>query len=305
MKTFCTSLCMVMMLAIIGNATAQDTRQITGKVTSKQGTPLTGTTILVKGTAIGTYAKADGKYKLMVPSDAKTLIFKMLGMKTKEVAIGQSDEINAVLEEDAMKLNEVVVTAVGLEKEKKAVGYAVQEVGGRELTQSREVNLVQSLSAKAAGVQINSSAGVAGASSNIIIRGASSITGNNSPLFVIDGIPIDNSQTFSGNPDDGRNNLLYGVAYSNRAIDINPEDVASTTILKGPAATALYGLRAAGGAIIITTKRGSSSLGDKIDISFNTSVGFENVSQLPPMQNKYAQGQQVDATGKRFRSRWI
>ncbi|MFN8361851.1 MAG: SusC/RagA family TonB-linked outer membrane protein [Candidatus Kapaibacterium sp.] len=297
MKTFCTSFCVLMILALVGNVSAQDNRQITGKVTSKQGTPLSGATVLVKGTAVGTYAKADGKYKLMVPKDAKTLVFKMIGMKTKEAAIGQSDEINAVLEEDAMKLNEVVVTAVGLEKEKKAVGYAVQEVGGRELTQSREVNLVQSLSAKAAGVQINSSAGVAGASSNIIIRGASSITGDNSPLFVIDGIPIDNSQTASGNPDNGVNNLLSGVAFSNRAIDINPEDVASMTVLKGPSATALYGLRASGGAIVITTKRGSSGLGDKIDITYNTSVGFDQVSQLPGMQKLYSQG-----TGGQYRA---
>ncbi|MBS1537849.1 MAG: SusC/RagA family TonB-linked outer membrane protein [Bacteroidetes bacterium] len=296
MKTIFT-LCIVLVICTVLGASAQDNRQITGKITSKQGTPLSGATVLVKGTTIGTYVKADGRYKLMVPASAHTLVVKLLGMKTKEVAIGQSDEINVVLEEDAMNLNEVVVTAVGLEREKKAVGYAVQEVGGRELTQSREVNLVQALSAKAAGVQINSSAGVAGASSNIIIRGASSITGNNSPLFVIDGIPIDNSQQYSGNPDNGGNNLLAGVAYSNRAIDINPEDVASMTVLKGPAATALYGLRASGGAIVITTKRGSSSQGDRIDINYNTSIGIDQVSQLPGVQKLYSQG-----TGGQYRA---
>ncbi|MBI3259547.1 MAG: SusC/RagA family TonB-linked outer membrane protein [Ignavibacteriae bacterium] len=289
MKTIFT-LFIVLLICSCLDISAQENREITGKVTSKQGTPLSGATVLVKGTAIGTYVKADGKYKLTIPTSATTLIIKLLGMKTKEVTIGQSNEINIVLEEDAMKLNEVVVTAVGIEKEKKAVGYAVQEVGGHELTQSREVNIVQSLSAKSAGVQINSSAGVAGASSNIIIRGASSITGDNSPLFVIDGIPIDNSQLASGNPDNGVNNLLSGVAFSNRAIDLNPEDVASATVLKGPAATALYGLRASGGAIIITTKRGSAALGDKINISFNTSVGFEQASQLPGMQKIYSQG---------------
>jgi TonB-linked SusC/RagA family outer membrane protein len=274
---------MVLMMCTVINTSAQDNRQITGKVTSKQGTPLSGASVLVKGTALGTYVKADGKYKLVVPSSAKTLVVKLIGMKSKEISIGQSDEINVVLEDDVMKMNEVVITAVGVEKEKKAVGYAVQDVGGQELSQSHEVNIVQALSAKAAGVQITSSAGVAGASSNIIIRGASSITGDNSPLFVIDGIPIDNSQTGTGS-------LLASVAYSNRAIDINPDDIASMTVLKGPAATALYGLRASAGAIVITTKRGSAASGDKINITYNTSVGFEQVSQLPEVQSKYSQG---------------
>lgn len=208
----------------------------------------------------------------------------------KEVKLGTSDIVNVVLQTDALNMDEVVVTAIGIEREKKAIGYSVQEVGGKDLVSSREVNIVNAISSKVAGVQINSSSGAAGASSFIQIRGASSMTGNNQPLFVIDGVPIDNSQSYSGNPDNGTNNLLESVAYSNRAIDLNPEDVESMTVLKGPAATALYGIRATAGAIIITTKKGTPSDNGKINISYSSSLAFDTPSRLPELQNKFAQG---------------
>ncbi len=289
MKTLFTFLLMTVLI-VTGDALAQN-RIITGKVTSKQGTPVAGATVLVKGTALGGYTKTDGTYKINnVPADAKTLVFKMIGMKKKEMNIGANETINVTLEEDALLTDEVVVTAIGIEREKKGLGYSVQSVSGSELTQSHEANVVNAISSKVAGVQVISSNGVPGASSYIRIRGSASLEGENQPLFVIDGIPIDNSQSYSGNPDDGRNNLTNGVGYSNRAIDINPDDIASMTVLKGPAATALYGIRAAGGAIIITTKRGSATYGDKVNVSYSGSLSFDEVNKLPEMQNKYSQG---------------
>ena len=265
-------------------------RQISGKVTDEKGSPLAGVTVQVKGTAVGTFTKSDGTYRLTAPAGAKTLIFRLLGMKIKEVPIGTLDVINVSLEEDKIAMEEVVVTAIGLEREKKSIGYAFEEVSGKIIEESRSINIVNALTGKIAGVQVNSSTGMPGASSFIRIRGASSITGSNQPLFVVDGIPIDNSQIYSGNPDDGANNLLSSVAYSNRAIDINPEDIESVSILKGPAATALYGLRAASGAIIITTKKGTAGLGEPVNISVNYAKTFEEVNKLPELQMKWSQG---------------
>lgn len=289
MKTFLT-MCLVLLALTASMALAQN-RTITGKVSSKKGNPIAGVTVLVKGTALGGYTKTDGTYKLVnVPADAKTLIFKMIGMKKKEMNIGTEETIDIAMEEDVLSTDEVVVTAIGLEREKKGLGYSLQTVGGSELSQSREINIVNAISSKVAGVQVTSSAGVPGASSFIRIRGSASLEGENQPLFVIDGVPIDNSQVYSGNPDDLQNNLTWGVAYSNRAIDINPDDVASMTVLKGPAATALYGIRAAGGAIIITTKRGSATYGDKVNVSYSGSLSTDEVNKLPELQSKYSQG---------------
>ncbi len=268
---------------------AQD-KTIKGKVTSPEGDPLVGVTILVKGTAIGTFSKSDGTYEIKVPENAKTLIFRFVGRVTKEVAIGDENVINVTLAEDKVLMDEVVVTAIGLERQKKSLGYAVEEVKGRTLHEAKTTSMIDALSGKVAGVKVNSSAGTPGASSFINIRGMSSITGNNQPLFVVDGIPIDNSMAFTGNPDDGANNLLYGVAYSNRAIDINSEDIESVTVLKGPAATALYGLRASSGAVVITTKKGAAAIGDRVNVNYSSSVEFQDVSLMPEMQDKYAQG---------------
>ncbi|TAL70658.1 MAG: SusC/RagA family TonB-linked outer membrane protein [Bacteroidetes bacterium] len=286
-------------IVLVGTLTAQD-RQISGKISSDKGEALTGVTVMVKGTAIGTFTKSDGTYKLSVPKTARTLIFKRLGVKTKELSIGSNDVINVTMEEDKILMDEVVVTAIGLEREKKSLGYSVEEVGGKIISESRTTNILNSLTGKVAGVQVTNSSGTPGAASYIKIRGISSITGENQPLFVIDGVPIDNTMSYSGNPDDGNNNLLEGVNYSNRAIDINPDDIESVSVLKGPAATALYGIRAASGAIIITTKKGTMSEGEPINVSFSATSTFEEVNKMPEMQDKYAQGQLVDAAGKRM-----
>ncbi|MCL5991815.1 MAG: SusC/RagA family TonB-linked outer membrane protein [Bacteroidetes bacterium] len=288
MKTLFSYLIAISIL-LVGTLTAQD-RQISGKITSDKGESLTGVTVMVKGTAIGTFTKADGSFKLSVPKTAKTLIFKRLGVKTKEISIGTNDVINVTMDEDKILMDEVVVTAIGLEREKKSLGYSVEEVGGKIISESRTTSLLNSLTGKVAGVQVTNSSGTPGAAAYIQIRGTSSITGENQPLFIIDGVPIDNSMSSSDNPDDGANNLLYGVAYSNRAIDINPDDIESVSVLKGPAATALYGIRAASGAIIITTKKGTMSEGQPINVSFSATTAFEEVNKLPELQNKYSQG---------------
>ena len=166
-----------------------------------------------------------------------------------------------LLEPDFLGLDEVVVTAIGISREKKSLGYAVQDVSGDKINNAKTGNVLSAITGKVAGVNITSSAGAAGAASFINIRGQNSINGNNQPLFVVDGVPIDNSMDYSGNPDDLQNNLTQGYNYSNRAIDLNPDDIASISVLKGGAATALYGMRAGNGAIIITTKKGSDTGG--------------------------------------------
>ena len=279
----------VIALLAIAQSTAQD-RTITGKVTDRDGKPVAGAVVQGKASTVGTFTKPNGSYAITVRSSVKALVFKLIGKKTQEVEIGDKTEINVVMQDDAVSADEVVVTAIGLERSKKSLGYATQEVDGSALVQSRETNIVSALSGKVAGVQVINSTGVPGASSFIRIRGNNSITGNNQPLFVVDGIPIDNSQSFSGNPDNGSNNLLDGVAYSNRAIDLNPNDIEDMTVLKGPAATALYGIRASGGAIIITTKKGRPQADGKLNVNFNSTMSIDQVNRLPELQNKFSQG---------------
>ncbi len=267
---------------------AQDI-QISGKVTGAgDGSALPGVSVVVKGTTIGTTTNIDGNFELSTPQNA-SLVFSFIGMKTKEVSIEGRPIINVGMEMETTGLEEVVVTALGISKEKKALGYAVQDVGAEELNRTQNTNVVNSLAGKVAGVNINSSSGVAGSSSFVTIRGVASLTRNNQPLFVVDGVPIDNSQSYSGNPDDGRNNLTDGVGYSNRAIDINPDDIESISVLKGGAATAMYGMRAANGVIMITTKKGKESDG-KLNISFSTSLSLDKVNKYIPYQMTYGQG---------------
>lgn len=264
---------------------------ITGTVTSSEdGKGIPGATVVVKGTTVGLTTDMNGKYSINVPASGKILQFSFVGMKTKEVTIGTQTTINVVLDPDVLDIEGVVVTALGISRESKALGYAVQSVESDAIVRSGSNNAVNALSGKVAGVSITSSSGAAGASSFVTIRGTASITGNNQPLYVIDGIPIDNSQLTSGDPDQGSNNLLYGVALSNRIVDINPEDIETVNILKGGAATALYGMRAANGVIIITTKKGSASAGKKQTVALNYSFSLERISQTPEMQNKYSQG---------------
>ncbi len=259
-------------------------RMVHGTVTDDSGSPLIGASVVVKGnTNLGTITDIDGKFQLKVGPNAKTLVVSYIGYTTKEVELGTSDEVNVTLS-SGVQLEDVVVTALGIKRDKNALGYAVQDVKSDKIEKSVQTSILDALQGKIAGVRINKASGEAGASTFMEIRGSSSITRNNQPLFVVDGVPIDNS----GNSE----NTVDGVAESNRAMDINPNDVESISILKGGAATALYGMRAANGAVIITTKSGKNTHG-KIKVHVNSALKIDNVSKLPPLQKTYAQGSNI------------
>ncbi|MEZ4887209.1 MAG: SusC/RagA family TonB-linked outer membrane protein [Chitinophagales bacterium] len=282
----------VLIMALWGQyASAQD-RVITGTVVDAiDSQPIIGATVVVPGSTIGTVTDLDGKYSLKVPQSYKAILISFIGYKPFKVELGATTVIDVELEEDVIGLEQVVVTAIGIAKDKKALGYSVQEVQGDDLTRGGDVNLVSALSGKVAGVQITQSSGLPGASSHIRIRGSNSFTwsSNNQPLFVIDGVPMSNDYKEAGNPGNLQNNFLDGVDVSNRAIDINPADIASMSVLKGPAAAALYGLRASNGAVIITTKSGKES-GKRFRIDINTGVSFQEANILPDVQQKFSQG---------------
>jgi TonB-linked SusC/RagA family outer membrane protein len=288
MKKFITQLVCVILLLF--SATSFSQRAITGTVSdAKTGEKLQGVVVGAKGTNVGTTTDVKGSYTISVPSNATTLVFSLVGMITQEIILGSENVVNITLSEDVVGINEVVVTAVGQEKSVRSLGYSTQSVSGVEIKKSGESNVIQALSGKAAGVIVTGSGGTPGASSRIILRGNSTFTGENEPLIVVDGIPIDNTTTQTTAGDYPFNSNLAGVNNSNRGYDINPDDVESITILKGPAAAALYGVRAGAGAIIITTKKGKA--GTKgFSATFSTSVGFDVVNKLPDLQLKYGQG---------------
>jgi TonB-linked SusC/RagA family outer membrane protein len=265
-------------LLTISLSYAQD-RTVTGKVTSSEdGSLIPGVTVIVKGTTTGTVTDLDGNYKLTVPASGGFLQFSFIGLKSLEVEIGSRSVIDVEMTSDIQQLGEVVVTAVGLETNKAQLGYSIENVNSDDILASREPNLVTALTGKAAGVQVISSSGSPGSSANIRIRGSTSIGRSNSPLFVVDGVPISNDESGNG---------VAGVDQSNRAIDINPNDIADLTVLKGPAATALYGIRAANGAIVITTKKGKAG---KPVINVSSSYSSEQINKMPALQNQYSQG---------------
>jgi TonB-linked SusC/RagA family outer membrane protein len=255
--------------------------QITGNVTSADdGSPLPGVSVVVKGTTIGTVTNFNGDYELGVPQSASTLSFSFVGMTSQDVPIEGRTIIDLVMVTDALDLGEVVVTALGVSREKKSLGYSVQDVSGEDLSKAREQNIINSLSGRVAGAQITNSSGAVGASTRIVLRGATSLGGNNQPLFVVDGIPIDNSNMGgTGNE---------SVNRGSGAADINPNDVEKMTVLKGPNAAALYGSRASNGVILIETKSGKGSKG--IGVSVNNTTSFETPLRLPDFQNGFGQG---------------
>ncbi len=258
-------------------------RTIEGTVVDADTNPIPGVNVLVKGTSQGTITNIDGQYRINVPNDAEALVFSFVGYETLEVPIGTQSIIDVDLTEDARQLGEVVVTALGVERETKALGYAVEEVQGTSITQARETNLVNSLSGRVAGVNVTGGSTTIGGSARITIRGESSLNINkNQPLFIVDGVPINNNVVGSS----GSGNLE--TDYGNGAGEINPDDVESISVLKGPNAAALYGSRAANGVIIITTKSGKNNKG--LGVSVNSTATFENPLRLPDWQDQYGQG---------------
>lgn len=249
--------------------------------------PLPGASVLIKGTQRGTSSNPKGEFSISAQK-GEILVVSFIGYRPQELTLANESKVIISLLEDASVLNEVVVTALGVSREKKALGYNIQEIKGSELTQARPTNLINALSGKIAGVQVTNSNGQPGASSRIMIRGANSIGNNNQPLFVVDGIPIDNGSYNTAPSASATNTNNTTVDYGNGAGAINPDDIEAMTVLKGANAAALYGSRAANGVILITTKSGKGSKG--LGISVNSNVTLERPFRLPNYQNEYGQG---------------
>lgn len=265
-------------------------RMVSGKVTAKaDGAAFPGVSVMVKGTKTGTITDKEGNYKISVPGNESILVFTYISFQPREIPVGSMSVINVQLAESANALSEVVVTAAGIKREKTTLGYSVTTIGADKLAQKSEPDPLRALTGKVAGVNIQSSGGVAGGATNINIRGNSSLNGNNQPLFVVDGVPFDNSSfTNVGATSVGASGV------TNRAFDLDPNNIQSMTVLKGAAAAALYGSRAANGAVIITTKAGKKMSRKGTEITYNTSYAVENVSGLPEYQTKYGQGTNND-----------
>jgi TonB-linked SusC/RagA family outer membrane protein len=277
-----------MCLALAGNLAWGQERTVSGSVTSSEdGSPLPGVNVVVKGTATGTVTDANGAYRLSAPGLDGVLVFSFIGLTTQEVEIGQRTVVNVQLTQDVTQLGEVVVTAQGYVRETRTIGYSATQVDNDEATKGRTNDLMTSIQGKVAGLTISQNSGSPGASSRVVLRGYSSITGSNQPLYIVDGVPINNASNVNVfNPvNDNFNNT---IDYGNRANDIAPDDIESISILKSAAATALYGSRAANGAIVITTKRGKAGESPRVD--FITSATFNRPLKLPELQNEFGQG---------------
>jgi TonB-linked SusC/RagA family outer membrane protein len=275
---------MLCMLVLCGQILAQN-KTITGKITDPTGKPIGGASILIKGSRTGTSSQSDGTFSLSVPENAKALTISAIGWSPQEVEIGNrtSFTISLVVKENT--LSEVVVTSLGIVRDKRSLGYATQKLGGDQLADKGEVNLVGALEGKVAGVNITGASGSAGASVNINIRGITSFTKSNQPLFVVDGIPISNDVDRTNG---GPNGTLRDNQPANRALDLDLNNIESVNILKGPSAAVLYGSRAAAGAIIITTKKGGAN--GRTEIIASSSYSLQKAEGLPKVQNDYGQG---------------
>jgi TonB-linked SusC/RagA family outer membrane protein len=274
------------MFFCVAIASAQE-KQVSGTLKSETGAPIAGATYLVKNTKTGGTTDENGRFSVLTKSPKAILVFSSINFKSKEVSVGENSVLNVVLAAADNNLTEVVVTALGIEKSKKSLGYAVQEVKGSSLVEAREVNVVNDLSGKVAGLQVTRSGNGPGGSSKITLRGNNSLTGDNQPLIVVDGIPMENA---TGRVGIGGTNDFWNPSLDmgNGLSDINPDDIASLTVLKGPAAAALYGSRAGNGVILITTKTGNKQPG--LGLTVSSSVGFESVFTFPDMQSSFGQG---------------
>ena len=280
-------LLMTCLMIGIGLVNAQISK-VTGNVTSEEdGLPVVGASVLVKGTTVGTVTDIDGNFTLTnVPSSAGTLVISFIGMQSQEVKI--KPVVKVALKSDAEQLDEVVVTAMGISRNKKALGYAATSMKGDEIANSRAVNPMNALQGKVAGIDISTAPGP-GATQNVIIRGASSF-GNNQPLYVVDGVPITNEQNRSGN--DINDQVDFGSGIN----ALNPDDIESMTVLKGAAATALYGSRAANGVIMVTTKTGKNTNG-RVQVVYDGGYTISRIGRLPDEQKQFGQGWSGDSGG--------
>ncbi|NML21327.1 SusC/RagA family TonB-linked outer membrane protein [Pseudoflavitalea sp. G-6-1-2] len=268
-------------------ATAQ-TRTITGIVKDEKGDPIAAASVRAKGARSGTTTKSDGSFSLTLAQSATTIVISSVGYSEQEIQLTPAISYDITLQKGkGQELSEVVVTAQGISRDRRSLGYATTNLKTDQIANKGEVNLVNALQGKVAGVNITSASGSPGASSNINIRGITSFLGNNQPLFVVDGIPISNDVDRSGSATGSLGDAQPG----NRISDLNLSNIESVNILKGPAAAALYGSRASNGAIMITTKKGAGGKG-RLDVSLSSSYGIQKVSGLPDFQNSYGQGTQ-------------
>ncbi len=263
-------------------------KTITGKVTDEQSMPVAGASVVIKGTAIGTVTNGEGNYSLRV-APGQVLVYRFIGTTPIERTVGTASVINVQLRRSATSLDAVVVTALGQTTSQRAVGTAQQSVQGVDIAQTQRENFINALQGRVAGVDVTTTSGAPGASSSITIRGVSSISSTNQPLIIVDGLPLDNKTTNTGSlaSDAPTSAIAFNnrnVDFTNRAADINPEDIESLTVLKGPEASALYGIDAANGAIVITTKRGRSGTGG---FDYSNSVRIEQVRAKPEIQHVY------------------
>ncbi|MFN3381557.1 MAG: TonB-dependent receptor plug domain-containing protein, partial [Runella zeae] len=277
-------LCVVVLVfGICCTSVYAQVRTITGKVTTNEdGSGMPGVNVVIKGTQKGTSTNATGNYSIEVNGSNPVLVFSFVGYEANEVSVGSRSVVDVSLTPGAENLNEVVVTALGIKREKRSLGYSVGEVSGKDIVNVPQENVLNALSGRVAGVTINQTSG-AGSSVSVIIRGATSLSNDNQPLFVIDGVPVANSLNNIRSMGD-RNNVDYGNAIS----DINPDDVESISVLKGPSAAALYGSRAGNGVILITTKSGKKGKG--LGVSFSTSNVFETPYRYLDLHYKYGNG---------------
>lgn len=276
--------------------TPSDNYTVRGRVMDVYGEPLIGATIREKGGANGTVTDIDGRFFLSVP-DSAVLQVSFVGYKTLEVNVTGRTMLEIRLQEDAVMLDHVIVTALGIEKDEATLAYSAQKIKGEELNRIKEINMITALAGKAAGVQINKNSSGMGGSAKVSLRGIRSVSGDNQPLYVIDGVPMSNTsseQAYSaigGTANAGNRDGGDGIS------NLNPEDVESISILKGAPAAALYGSMAANGVILITTKKGNS-VGQR-NINFSTGLTFEKAFSLPKMQDRYGVSDVVDSWGEK------
>jgi len=282
-------------MTLFGSVYAQKT--VTGTVTGDDGLGIPGVSVVQKGTSVGTVTNIDGKFTLSVPADA-VLSFSFVGMTTIEEALNGRTTISVVMSSSTIGLNEVVVTAMGVSRDKKALGYAMSTIPSAELTKVASTNFATTLYGKAPGVRVSAAPGGATSAVNINIRGVNSITGKSQPLIVVDGVPIRDGEVNNSNY--WGDQRLRG----NGLIDLNPEDIENISILKGASAAALYGSEAVNGVVLITTKSGKGVKGFKVDVVTNVSV--DNVAYLPEYQDKYGPGYtKFMADGGQDKDGWI
>lgn len=283
---------LTLLLAFIVHLSFAQEKTVSGTVTDQDGLPLPGVNIVVQGTTNGTQTDFDGNYSITA-AEGQSLLFTYIGQKRVTQVVGAGNTVNVQMTEDAQALEEVIVTAQGIKREKQALGYAVSEVGSEELEQRAEGDVGRVLTGKASGLNITQQSGLSGSGTNIIIRGFSSFSGSNQPLFIVDGVPFSSETNSSGAATgNAQDDFLNGNSGSSRFLDLDPNNIESVNVLKGLAAATLYGTQGRNGVILITTKNGGTTTGGpkKNEITVSSSIFFNEIASLPDYQDEFGNG---------------